>query len=131
MRTEYVGNIAAVREIEDTIRVTKKYTKGAFTRPAQHPIQGGDFPSRVLTEYYEVYPDTEISWDMPAGVAIDWLWGEVMHIDVLFQYDYRANKATMIVKGSNGVVGELIKGIPNMGKAMTQVERKDRTNGHH
>ena len=63
MRSEFVGSILAVRAVEDTIRATKKYTKGAFSKPPQHPIQGMDFPSRVLTEYYEVYPDTEVGWE--------------------------------------------------------------------
>lgn len=112
MKSELEGNIIEIREVEDTIRASKKYTKGAFSRAVEHPIQGADFPSKVLTEYYEVYPDTEVHWDMPAGVAIDWLWGDVLHIDVVFSYDYRANKAKMTVRGGKGVLRELTRGIP-------------------
>lgn len=121
MKTKYCGNILAVREIEDTVRATKKYTKGAFARSIKHPIQGEDFPSKVLTEYYEVYPDTEISWDMPAGVALDWLWGDVLHIDILFQYDYRSNKAAVIIYGNDGVVKELANGVPGFQEALEKV----------
>lgn len=119
---EITSNIACIRELEDCIRVTKKYTKGAFRKAAVHPIQGEDFPSKVLTEYYEVYPTLEVSWNMPAGKAIDWLWGDIRHIDVHFKYDYRVNVASMLVKDGHQAVDELCKGIPNfklaLGKAI-------------
>lgn len=121
MKNEYFGNIQSVRGIEDCIRATKKYTKGIFSRAKTYPIQGEDFPSKVVTEYYEVYPDTEISWDMPAGKAIDWLWGEVLHIDVVFRYDYRVNKASVTIRGNNGVLQELKRGIPNLAEAFRGV----------
>lgn len=115
---EITSNIACIRELEDCIRVTKKYTKGAFRKAAVHPIQGEDFPSKLLTEYYEVYPDTDITWEMPAGKAIDWLWGDVRHIDVHFKYDYRINVASIKVKdGANGM-NELIGGIPGFKEAL-------------
>jgi len=121
MRSEFVGDILAVRATEDTIRATKKYTKGAFTKSARHPIQGEEFPSRVLTEYYEVYPDTEISWNMPASLGWAWLWGDTPHIDVLFKYNYQRNKAIVIIHGGNGVVKLLEEGIPGFGEALSKV----------
>ena len=129
-RNEFVGSILAVREVEDTIRATKKYTKGAFTKPAQHPIQGEDFPSRVLTEYYEVYPDIESTvWDMSIIDAAFWLSGETAHIDVLFKYNYQRNKAIVIVHGSNGVVKLLGEGIPGFEEALGKVQENG--NGEH
>jgi len=121
MRSEFVGSILAVRAVEDTIRATKKYTKGAFQKPARHPIQGEDFPSRVLTEYYEVYPDTELGWDMPASEGWAWVWGDVPHIDVLFKYNYQRDKAIVIIHGGNGVVDLLEAGIPGFGEALSKV----------
>ena len=126
MKTEYAGNIVSVRAVEDCIRRSNKYTKGAFRKAAVHPVQGEDFPSHVLTEYYEVYPDTEISWDMPAGKAIDWLWGEVTHIDVLFWYSYPQNKGRVTVRGGHDAVIELKKGIKGLSLALQNVDE----NGH-
>lgn len=125
MRSEYSGNIQAVREVEDCIRATKKYTKGVFSRAKQHPVQGQDFPSKMITEYYEVYPDFDLGQIKPLWDAIldtsDWLWGEVIHIDVIFKYDYRTNKAFIIIRGNKGVVDELSRGIPNFSEAMSRV----------
>jgi len=121
MRNEFVGNVMAVRAVEDTIRATKKYTKGAFTRPARHPIQGEGFPSRVLTEYYEVYPDTELGWDMLASEGWAWVWGDTPHIDVLFKYNYQRDRAIVIIHGGNGVVKSLEEGIPGFGEALGKV----------
>lgn len=127
MRNEYIGSIMAVREVEDTIRATRKYTKGAFTKSVQHPIQGKEFPSRVLTEYYEVYPDTEIGWDMPASQGWAWLWGDTVHVDVLFKYNYQLDKAIVIVHGGNGVLSMLNDGIPGFQEALSKVTQ----NGNH
>ena len=121
MRNEFIGSILAVRAVEDTIRATKKYTKGAFTKPTPHPIQGGEFPSRVLTEYYEVYPDTELGWDMPASEGWAWVWGDTPHIDVLFKYNYLRDKAIVVIHGGNGVVKLLGEGIPGFEKALAHV----------
>lgn len=112
MRSEYRGELLAVRAVEDCIRATRKYTKGAFSRRSTAPIQGDNFPSKVLTEYYEVYPELEISWDMPARQAIDWLWGDYVHIDVRFRYDYREGKAEVIIYGGQRAIEDLAKGIP-------------------
>jgi len=125
MRTEFVGNIPAVRDVEDCIRATKKYTKGAFRRPVTHPIQGEGFPSRVLTEYYETYPDLELSWDMSASDAWAWVWGDVAHFDLLFQYDYRANTGKVIIYGNDGVVNILRDEIPGFADALMKISSKD------
>ncbi len=125
MRSEFVGSILAVRAVEDTIRATKKYTKGAFQKPIQHPIQGEEFPSHVLTEYYEVYPDTEIGWDMPASEGWAWLWGDTMHVDILFKYNYHRNRAIVIIHGGDEIVKLLNDGIPSFGEALSKVFRQD------
>jgi len=121
MRNEFVGSILAVRAVEDTIRATRKYTKGAFQKSIQHPIQGEEFPSRVLTEYYEVYPDTELGWDMPASEGWAWVWGDTPHIDVLFKYNYPRGKAIVIIHGGNGVVKLLGEGRSGFGEALDKV----------
>ena len=130
MRTEYKADILLVRDLEDTIRATKKYTKGAFAKATQHPtlIQGEQFPSKVLTEYYEVYPDLEIGWDMRAGDAWAWVWGDVVHIDVTFLYDYRDNKAKVTIHGGKGTVEELAGGIPGF-RAVLERIRQSEVNG--
>lgn len=122
MRIEYVGNILNTRQVEDTVRATKKYTKGAFTRAARHPMQGEDFPSKVLTEYYEIYPDIELSWDMPARDAWAWVWGDTPHIDVRFHYNYTNNEGRVIVFGNNGVVNMLGESILGFTKAIGKLE---------
>jgi len=121
MRTEYEGTIITVRDLEDAIRATRRYTKGAFHKAPDHPIQGSEFPSRFVTEFYEVYPSLDIGWDMAASDAWAWVWGDVSHIEVLFQYDYRNNKARMIVRGGRAVVEELVKGIPNFEERIAKV----------
>ncbi len=120
MNSQFNGDILSVRAIEDSIRATRKYTKGAFSRKRHHPdpTQGDDFPSKVLMEYYEVYPDLELSWNMPAAKAIDWLWGDVTHIDVRFRYDYRRDKAWVTVQGGPRAVKELEIGIPGFTEAL-------------
>lgn len=121
MRNEFVGSILAVRAVEDTIRATKKYTEGFFTRFAEHPVQGSEFPSRVLRKYYEVYPDTEIGWDMPASEGWAWVWGDTPHIDIDFKYNYQMDKAIVIIHGGDGVVKLLEGGIPGFGEALGKV----------
>jgi hypothetical protein len=122
MKSEYRGSILQVRAVEDSIRATKKYTKGALSMLGRQqqmvPIQGAEFPSRVLTEYYEVYPDMELSWDMAASDAWAWVWGDTIHIDVRFQYDYRQDKAKMIVFGGSKAIHELSSGIPGFKEAL-------------
>lgn len=121
MRNEFVGSVLAVRAVEDTIRATKKYTEGVRTIFAKHPVQGEDFPSRVLTKVYEVYPDIESVWDMNIIDAAFWLAGETPHVDVSFRYNYQRDKAIVIVYGGNGVVELLEEGIPGFGEALGRV----------
>ena len=133
MKSEFKGSILAIRAVEDSIRATRKYTKGAFSRAAVHPdqmapIQGADFPSRLLTEYYEVYPDMELSWDMPASKAWEWVWGDTIHIDIRFQYDYRQNSAKVIVLGGRKAVSELSRGIPGFARALNEVTSEAQEN---
>jgi hypothetical protein len=120
-RSEFAGTIITVRAVEDSIRATQKYTEGIGTMRKKHPIQGENFPSRMFVKYYEVYPDVELSWDMPAGVALDWLWGETPCIDVLFNYDYRANKATVIVQNGFRAVQDLERSIPDFKESLAKV----------
>jgi len=124
MKSKYTGSIAAVRDVEDSIRATGKYTKGAFSRKAAHPVQGDDTPSRTITEYYEVYPDININeaqsfWGVLSKTA-DWLWGET-RIDVRFNYSYRDGKAVAIVLGGEGAVKALEEGIPGFKEALERV----------
>ena len=122
MRTESTGTILEIRAIEDCIRATRKYTKGAFSRPVRHPIQGEDFPSHVLTEHYEVYPDTEVGWDMPASDAWAWVWGDVPHINVRFNYNYQRNRAMVIIFGGDDAVRMLADGIPGFRSTLSKTE---------
>ena len=109
---EFVGNIVTIREVEDCIRVTKKYTEGIRTIRKTHPVQGEDVPSKVFYKYYEVYPEMEVGWDMDAKDFFDWLWGDTPHIDLMFHYDYRDNKASLIIVDGNEALKKLNKGIP-------------------
>lgn len=123
MKTVYKSSILLVRDLEDTIRATKKYTKGAFSKAVSHPIQGeGQFPSRVLTEYYEVYPDLEIGWDMRAGDAWAWVWGDVVHIDIRFVYDYKDNKARVTIFGGRNAMEKLKEGIPGFKAILAMID---------
>ena len=119
--SEYTSSIQKVRDVEDCIRATNRYTEGVLTRRRLHPVQGEDFPSKSFWKYYEVYPETEIGWDMPIGVAIDWLWGDVPCIDVMFHYDYRSNRAIVAMKAGQRAIDALKKAIPGFGEAMNAV----------
>ena len=121
-RCEFTGTILAVRAVEDCIRATKKYTEGLGTVRKKHPVQGEDFPSKMFCKYYEVYPDVEIGWDMPASVTLDWLWGETPCIDVLFNYDYRSNKASMVMRDGYSAVKVLADAIPGFKEALDKAE---------
>ena len=119
---EFKSNIIKIRAIEDSIRATKKYTEGIETVRKQHPIQGEGFPSKVFCKHYEVYPEMEITWDMNADKAIDWLWGDTEHINLMFKYDYRVNQASMSVLSGNGALNELKKSIPNFSNLLADIE---------
>lgn len=109
----FCGNISDVREIEDCIRASKRYTEGRLRQPS-HPVQGDKFASRRFSKYYEVYPDTEVGWDMPAGAAIDLLWGDVEYVDVVFNYDYRCNEASVTVRGELRMAELLLSSIKGL-----------------
>ena len=119
--SEFHGTIVSVRAVEDSIRATKKYTEGVGTLRKKHPIQGEDFPSKMFVKYYEVYPDIELSWDMPAGIALDWLWGETPCLSVLFNYDYRINKASVVIRGGTKAIRELEVAIPEFKVSLAKV----------
>lgn len=121
----FTSNIAGIRAVEDCIRATKRYNEGIGTMRTKHPIQGEGFPSKKFRKYYEVSPDTEISWDMPAGVAIDWLWRDVVIVDVVFEYDYRVNTASMVVMDGQKALGKLVKAIPGFREALKSVIKGD------
>jgi len=134
MRSEFSGDIMAVRAVEDCIRATGKYTEGVFSRQRKHtdaPIQGDDFPSRVLTKYYEVYPDIDLDKSRPFWDAVmttsDWLWGDTPHVDMTFWYNYATNKARVLLLGGNGVVKLLEDEIPGFREVMGKVVE----NGKH
>lgn len=122
MRNEFIGNIESVRAVEDCIRATKKYTEGIGTMRLKHPIQGEDIPSRVFNKYYEVYPDLKsVSWDMPAGQAIEWLSGGTPCYDIVFHYDYRSNYASVHIKDGDDAVEKLSAKITGLSQALRAV----------
>ena len=118
---EIRGDILAIRSLEDCIRATKKYTEGVQTIRKTHPIQGEELPSRVFYKYYEVYPDMEVGLDMNVKDFADWLWGDTPCVDVMFHYDYRANKASVLVRDGDGVVKKLIESIPGFLDALKAI----------
>ncbi len=118
---EFRGNILAIRSLEDCIRATKKYTEGIQTIKKTHPVQGEELPSRVFYKYYEVYPDMEVGLDMAVKDFADWVWGDTPCIDVMFHYDYRVNKASVLVRDGDGVVKKLMESIPGFGDALKDI----------
>ncbi len=125
MRSEFSGSVISVRAVEDCIRATGKYTKGAFKRHIHHPEQGEDFPSTVLIEYYEVYPDLDLDQQMPFWRAVaktaDWLWGDTPRVDVQFKYNYPDDKAWVIVRGGVDAVQAISQGIPGFEEMLDKV----------
>jgi len=121
MKSEFTGNIVNIRAVEDAIRASRQYTEGLSSLLKRHPdpIQG-DGTSRVFHKHYEVYPGVEINWNMPANVAIDWLWGDTPRVDVVFRYDYRVNKASVVVMNGSIAVKELAKTIPGFSDALAR-----------
>ena len=118
---EFRGHILAIHSLEDCIRATKKYTEGIQTIRKVHPVQGDELPSRVFYKYYEVYPDMEIGLDMDIKDFADWLWKDTLCVDVMFHYDYRVNKASVLVKDGDGVVKKLIDAIPGFLDALKAI----------
>jgi len=120
-KSEFCGGIISVRAVEDSIRATKKYTEGVQTIFKKHPVQGTDFPSPVFCKHYEVYPDMEVSWDMPTGKFVEWVTGETPCIDVVFHYDYPQNKAFVEVRDGVKGVKKLADAIPGFSGALARV----------
>ena len=129
MKTEFSGDIMAVRDVEDCIRLTRKYTQGIFKKPVDNLMQGDGFPCRVLKLYYEVYPDLDVGFDMKASDAWAWIWGDVLHIDVYFYYNYVTNKGKAIIYGNDGVINALREGIPGFGEALDKLVVVNGKNG--
>ncbi len=118
MKSEFTGSISAIRAVEDSIRATRKYTEGVVTLRKAHPVQGMGFPSRSFCKFYEVYPDTELSWDMSVDEAINWLWKDVPCMEVTFSYDYRVNRASVTVRDGAEAVKKLAQSIPGFSEAL-------------
>lgn len=123
----YTGSIPDVQLLEDSIRATKKYTEGIRTKREHRPIQGAEFSSRKFCKYYEVYPTLEVGWQMSIIDAIFWLGKGVSCVDVLLEYDYRSNKARVIMDGEHEVQ-ELKQAIPGFRDAIERVIANG--NGH-
>lgn len=126
MRIEYKGDIADVRAVEDAIRATNKYTKGLFRSRDNHPVQGNN-PSRVLTEYYEVYPDTDLVEKRPLLEAIQafihWEWGRDSCVEVQITYDYRDGESSrVVIKGGMRAIMKLEGGIPGIKEALAALD---------
>ncbi|MBU2249383.1 MAG: hypothetical protein KKD77_21725, partial [Gammaproteobacteria bacterium] len=129
---EYRGTIVAVRAVEDSIRATKKYTEGIWTRRQKHPalrLQGEDFPSRAFRKYYEVYPQLDVSWEMLIDDFMDWLWADTPIVRVLLRYDYRSNHATLEIPSGGEGVKQLTKSIPGFGEAVDALDLVKGRNG--
>jgi hypothetical protein len=123
MRNEFTGDIMSIRAVEDCIRASRKYTECLFTKVNKHPepIQGEEFPSRVLTKNYEVYPDVEAGWNMSIIDAAFWLADRPGHIDVRFSYSYTLNRGRVVIYGSDNVVQLLKDSVPNLEDALTKL----------
>jgi len=89
------------------------------TMGAVHPTQA-DWPSRKFAKHYEVYPDTELSWDMPLGKAVNWAMGADV-VEVVFRYDYRCNAATVEVYGGPETVKMLATKVPGFSECVARV----------
>ena len=123
--SEFAGNIIIIWAVEDCIRASKKYTEGVKTLRKKHPVQGDDFLSKKFCKHYEVYPDINIEEIKPLWDAVkdtsDWLWGETPCIDVMFEYDYRHNKGSVVIKDGVEAVKELAKAIPHLSESLAEV----------
>lgn len=116
------GNIDAVRRVEDCIRATRRYTKGIHLMEVKHPVQGEDFPSRKVCEFYEVYPDNDLTWDIPVGQAFKWAVGNFHTVKVTFTYDYRTNKAEIKTGRGEQDMQELRKKIPGFRDGLDAIQ---------
>lgn len=120
-KNEITSTIANIRTIEDAIRASKKYTEGLQTIRKVHPIQGEEYASRVFCKHYEVYPQVTVTWDMPVGVAMDWLWKDVECLYITFRYDYRSNIGTMICRDAEKDIARLSDTIIGVAEAIKTI----------
>lgn len=137
MKQELFGDILSVRAVEDTVRATHKYTEGIFSRynkKEEKRIQGGDFPSRIVTHYYEVYPDLDLEDEMTMWDALlttsDFLWGAIPMVEIIFVYNYVRNRAVVTVRGGNGVMEMLENGIPGWKEKLEEVKEPEEVHGN-
>lgn len=133
LEKEFRGDINLVRDVEDCIRITKKYTIGKRTPQDTTSSQGEKFPSKAFCMHYEVYPDAEIGIDMPIGTALKWYWRSLPCIDVIFKYDYRddaddTKAASVTIKDGVKAIGQLARAIPNFSKALGKVRSNGQEN---
>ena len=123
---EFAGDIMNVRAIEDSIRMTKKYTEGLGTMRKHHPIQGDDIPSKVFCKFYEVYPTMDVTWDMSIGKGIDMILGDLPIIRVTFRYDYRTGEASFTVNDGPDAMNDLCSAIPGFAVALAVIKSEQK-----
>jgi len=123
----YESDIISIRAVEDAIRASRRYTEQLGTMLHKHPVQGEHVASRVLTKHYEVYPETDLDEMLSVSKAIDrlgdWLWGDVPKVVVLFHYDYRSNRAYVIVRDGTEAIDLLAVNIPGFANAIDQIKQ--------
>lgn len=122
------GTILQIRELEDTIRSTKRYTENLFTDRRNHPEQGNGEPSKAFTRTMEVYLDADyqefdLAMDASELFQKKWDWITSRAIRVRFWYDYREGKASIEVKSDN-VLCQLSKVIPGFSDAVGEINKK-------
>lgn len=117
---EFTGSVVAVRAVEDCIRATGKYSKFQIT---ETKVLGADFPSKVLTEHYEVYPklSTKFGGDVRFPEAVDLFIGESPTVIVKFKYNYREDTASVIIKKGIPDIQLLIRGIDGFEASITKL----------
>ena len=119
---EFASDILNVRDIEDSIRNTKKYTEGLGTMRKHHPVQGEDEPSKVFCKFYEVYPTLDVGIDMSLGEGLEWAMGNMPIIRVTFRYDYRTNAASFTVIDGPNAIKDLCYAIPGFEDALAVIK---------
>jgi len=101
-----IGTIIEIRELENCIRATNRYTEFLFTEKHPKDTQGAGLPCMAFTRPLEVYLDAEFkdfNWnaDFYELVKNRWDWLRSKAVIVRFWYDYRDNKARMDVHSQN------------------------------
>jgi len=120
--SKHQSSVALMRDVEDAIRASKKYTKylSLFSKHNNVKVQGDDFPSSVVTEHYEVYPDMQINWDMSIIDAIFWLGHGTRSIKVVFKYSYPTDRAWLVVDDGPEAIKELAQSITGFSEALAK-----------